>query len=394
MIYRTNLMFVLLFGFVLAIVFSQTVYAIEQGAATQVTIQVPSDTVEIDSLGHYNAEIHLRRELFPVLVEETRDERGRNIVIKKYELSRAERPEDIPRDSIVFGGITYAFTSITRERLNQIETRNITEEVEKSSHTNNIDQVLGLLEPQIYFDDGHYTGILNLDISSIRVEEAGRTTTSRTATITREFPSIPRRDVSLLPREISQGGVTYSLTDVNWVVGNSVTVNYTQIGEYFTAIATYSGRVSSTSVTGFTVTANYMGYVSHTNTELTIYTVIFIEEPQEIIQYSAYDLMNMIIGFQHQVPTTSYTTIHSCSSSDLLGADIVQEQPMPTVREVTMDEMLEILGASDVQEVTEDYSKNKRKWIFPGILAGILLVGGGIVLYTFKGKWLKGWTVG
>ena len=45
----------------------------------------------------------------------------------------------------------------------------------------------------------------------------------------------------------------------------------------YTAVATYTGTVSSSYVKGYTVTAEYKGTVSKTNTDKVLYTAIFEE---------------------------------------------------------------------------------------------------------------------
>ncbi|MCL1999747.1 MAG: hypothetical protein FWG65_13390 [Turicibacter sp.] len=249
----------------------QTFAPLTVQAETQIEIIVPHTSILPERI----EEPPTPPELFPVSVTETIDERGRHVLIMHYELTRAENPEHISRETLHWGGYLFELAFITRDNLNNVELKSITEVIERQSPSNDIEYILSLLSPQIDFNDGLFTGVLDLDVNSIRVSEAGRTSNSRVATVTREFPNLPDRDVALIPRTVVEGGVTYSLSDVRWTATHTSEINYTGIGERFTAHATYSGRVTTTTITGFNVTAEYNGLVSFLNTDILGFTATF-----------------------------------------------------------------------------------------------------------------------
>ncbi len=258
----------------LAALIAVTGFFIQPAYASQITIVVPNSTPAPET---GEAQTKAGQEVFPVSVIESYDENGRSVITRRYELSRAERPENIPREDFTFGSKSYTLTDIIKSPNQNVEIKTVTEAVEVSSPSNKLEQIMPLLEKEIPFDDGQFIGTLTLDPATISVAEAGRKTSSRTDTTTRQYPNLSSRDVSLVPKSVSHNGVDYKLTDVSWTAGNTTAVDYTGIGDYYTANATYSASISSTRVTGYTVTANYTGDVGFTNADISVYEAVFME---------------------------------------------------------------------------------------------------------------------
>ena len=191
--------------------------------------------------------------VYPSEVIESADN-GRRQIIKTYDLSPGEKPEDIPRESFERGGYLYSITDITRKETVTVETREYTETISAESESKEIEDVLPLLSPTLeYTSEDGLVGVLSLDVSSIRLETAGTKTSSYTVSVTREYPHLSSNDTSLVPKTVEERGKTYTLDDVNWRAGNTVTVDYDALPEYYTAVATYTATGSSTKVTGYTV---------------------------------------------------------------------------------------------------------------------------------------------
>ena len=236
------------------------VLAAESGAKppSNVTITVvmpdpPTPVTEPEPPVPVNAPITM----FPVDVTEIRDN-GNWQIIRTYELLPHESPMDIPQGNFERSGWKFTLTDIIRRESANAETRAHTETVTLDSPTNDLAQILALYSNTMEYraDDG-FVGILSIDVSSIKVETAGTRTTSHTMTVTREYPRLSSKDTSHVPKTVVDRGTTYTLTNVDWKVGNYSTVDYEQIPDYYTAVATYSATGSTTRVTGYIVTAEY-----------------------------------------------------------------------------------------------------------------------------------------
>ena len=68
-------------------------------------------------------------------------------------------------------------------------------------------EILKMLEPklEVKTEDG-YEGILSLDHTTIQVEAAGYSTSSRTVTAERTYPNLSDADVSLIPKTVNENG--------------------------------------------------------------------------------------------------------------------------------------------------------------------------------------------
>jgi hypothetical protein len=107
------------------------------------------------------------------------------------------------------------------------------------------------------------------------VETAGTKTSSYTATVKREYPHLSSNDTSLVPKTVTEHGRTYTLASVDWKAQTAETVDYNEIPESYTGIATYTVSASKTVVTGYVTTAIYGGALSKLNQGATVYTAYF-----------------------------------------------------------------------------------------------------------------------
>jgi hypothetical protein len=216
--------------------------------------------------------------VYPSDVTELREGGGWQIV-KTYEFNAGENPEDIPRGSFERNGWRFSLTDIIRKETAHAETREHTETVTLNTDTKELEKILPQLAPTLEYaaEDG-FVGILSLDVSSITMETAGTKTSSYTMSITREYPRLSSNDTSLVPKTVEDKGKTYTLAGVDWKSGNTVTVDYSELPEYFTAIATYTATGTSTRATGYITTAEYAGALAKLAQGKTQYTAYFIGE--------------------------------------------------------------------------------------------------------------------
>jgi hypothetical protein len=216
--------------------------------------------------------------VYPSDVAEAR-EGGVCRIVKTYELAAHENPADIPRADFERGGWKFTLTDIIRKETATAETRAHTETVTLNTDTKELEKILPLLTPAMdYTAEDGFVGVLTLDVASIKVETAGTKTASYEMKVTREYPRLSAADTSLVPKTVTEKGKTYTLAGVDWRAGNYETIDYEQVPEYYTAVATYSATGTSTKVTGYVVTAVYSGALAKLAQGRTVYTAYFIGE--------------------------------------------------------------------------------------------------------------------
>ena len=255
-------------AFILVLIFPSMVFAENTkqplqptGSNLNLTVVVPSEKEKV--------------KIYPVSIYESSDN-GINQIIKTYELSDNEKPEDIPRESFQTGGIYYELSDIIKKENISSDVREHTKTVTLNTNTKELNAIVKQLAPTIeYKSDDGYAGILNLDAKSIKVETAGTKKSSYTVSAVREYPNLSSNDTALVPKTITDNGKTMALAGIEWRTQTSSSVDCQELPVTYTAIANYTATGSKTVVTGYKATANYKGSISKAITGKTIYTAIF-----------------------------------------------------------------------------------------------------------------------
>lgn len=226
---------------------------------------------------------------------------------KVYELAVNVDPGQIPRDSFERDNIMYECTDILREVVIGDETKTLTETETVESSKNDMDTILSLLpeSKEVLTEDGFF-GVLLLRSSTIKSEASGYGSSSKTVSISRSYPNLSDADTQYIPKTVDEGGVTYTLADVQWQSDNTYNVDDYEIANRYTANVTYSGSKTSSYVKGYVITADYVGEVCRTGVSNIRYTVIFsgtpIPEPEPIPEPTTEPVLEPITE-----PETDYT---------------------------------------------------------------------------------------
>lgn len=206
--------------------------------------------------------------LYPAEVR-TSEENGMIRLEKVYYLSTRDDPAAIPTGDFDREGRHYTLLDVLKNDLSETDAKDYIEVVTLDSSTKDMAEIIKMLEPEreIATEDG-YTGILKPDYTKITVEAAGYKNNSWTVSATRTYPNLSDADASLIPKTITDSGRTLTLANVDWQ----------EAGEFYNAIASYTGTASGRSVTGYTVSVEYSGEVTKTSRDTVIYTAVFSAE--------------------------------------------------------------------------------------------------------------------
>lgn len=201
---------------------------------------------------------------------------------KVYEIEPELADDAISREAFEHNGYSYTCFDILKEDL-EITTSHLHDEtVTVNSKSNDTATVLSLLEKTMEFttEDG-FTGVLYLDMDSIKTQVSGYGSSNYTVTATRSYPNLSDADMQYIPKTIQDNGRTLNFQNVQWQTDNTKNVDDYEIGTRYTAVVTYSGTATKSYVKGYTVTAKYSGEVSRTDLTKKRYTVIFTGTPVE-----------------------------------------------------------------------------------------------------------------
>jgi hypothetical protein len=210
-----------------------------------------------------------------------------NMEIRKiYEMAASVDPGKIPRASFKRDNISYKCTDVLREVIVSNETKPHTETETADSAKNDIETILSILPQtkEIQTKDG-FSGTLHLNASSIKSEVSGYGKTTSPVSTTRSYPNLYDMDSRHIPKSVTENGIDYTLTDIQWQTDNTYNVDDYDIGSRYTAVAVYNGTKTSNYVKGYKITAEYTGELCRAGVSVMRYTVIFsgtkIETPTE-----------------------------------------------------------------------------------------------------------------
>lgn len=149
----------------------------------------------------------------------------------------------------------------------------------ENSKKKDMETVLALL-PQtlVHETEDGYSGVLTLDISTIKTEAAGYGSSSQTVTTTRQYPNLSSADMSGIPKTVEDGGRTYNYSSVSWQDGTVEVIDGVEIPMTYTANVTYTATQTGSYVTGYTIEAEYTGEAFREGVSDVLYTVIFAGE--------------------------------------------------------------------------------------------------------------------
>lgn len=223
----------------------------------------------------FSTSIVYAKTLYPVNVWEG-EQNGRKELIKTYELSEKESAENIPTESFELLGWRYDLVDIVKNENASTEVKQESQVFELETKTKDYETILKLLPSTIEYEkkDG-YTGLLQLDAESIKIETMGIKKSSDVITEKRNYSNLSTNDINLIPKFITINGEKLTLSGVTWH-SKDKTVDSIEIPSSYTATATYSKIAYKTTVTGYLVKATYLGTVSRISKENILYTAHFI----------------------------------------------------------------------------------------------------------------------
>ena len=224
-------------------------------------------TVNIGYCADYPTEVH-------------RYERNHKRVIEQiYELNHDQEPSAEIKQDFAQDGYFYTLESITKNTDFIVDKKEHRETVTIESKSKNIGDIMPLLAKTkaVTTADG-YDGTLNLDESSITVEAKGYKSGSKTIQASRTYPNLLNADLAYIPKSITENGTELELADVNWQRDMTYNPDDYALGERYLAEALYQGMKKYSYVTGYTVTAEYMGEVAKETAQKDIYTLTFVGE--------------------------------------------------------------------------------------------------------------------
>lgn len=214
---------------------------------------------------------------YPVDVQYPTEEGG--LIQKTFVVSNQEDIDLLERGDIEYQGKVYHFQDITVAEIGTHDEKNYIETLTGESDTKDTEKILATLEAkrEVTTEDG-YTGVLDLDASSLTTDVTSYGYTSKTKNVTKSYTGLSDADLTFIPKSVTENGVTCSLVDVDWVETSPYNPYDPDYGNRFNATAKYSGTYSSRYAKGYAYEVKYYGTVE--KDEITGYSCTLMFAPE------------------------------------------------------------------------------------------------------------------
>lgn len=194
-------------------------------------------------------------------------------IVKVFEITPDTDPTPLT-ESFTQNGLTYEMESITKSNSAIEKTKDIAQEHSVTVTASKEDaaraDALKALPSYIAYEENGYSGILYPVLSTMTLNETGRTPHSGVSTTTKQY-TLEYNDESLVPGSVSENGQNYTMSAVTWTDGQTDDSGFP---ENYIANATYTRKYSYTTVDGYEAIMLYTGTVKNTE-DMVQYTVTY-----------------------------------------------------------------------------------------------------------------------
>ncbi len=205
-------------------------------------------------------------------------------VLKTFVLPPEVDPELLREEPFTQFGYKFVYDRMEKTDQMTDDVKEVSETLTIDTLTNRLQDVIQVFPATRDYDADEYSGKLNLDVSSIKLDvtQYNTITDSQPHQVTKVY-SLPYNDRSKIPQTIESDGLTLPLTSLTWseeiaVQGSDVPTGYTATAVY-SAVTTTSRQVES----GYRATATYRGNVSKSDIDSIKYVVRYIGTPILVI---------------------------------------------------------------------------------------------------------------
>ena len=184
---------------------------------------------------------------------------GKPIIIKSYKVPAGYDPNLLVEAEFVDGDYNFTRKEILKNSSEaKTETKLVAQTVTFTTHDSDQSTILSNLLPLMQYDEGGYSGQLELDYASIQSRAGDKENYAYPIRKTVEYKNLDRNDYAYIDKKVD--GLT--LQDVEWVSLSGAQKGDVIVPSNFTAKATYAGTGYGSKATEYHNTAIYKGTVS------------------------------------------------------------------------------------------------------------------------------------
>lgn len=227
--------------------------------------------------------------MIPILMVSTNvfatDVKKEDTIIKSIVINKTDENNflNLLDDTIEIDSIKYNLQN--KERLELETTNSKTEEQTKTLElsTNKKDKILDSFEESIKYDDGEFSGDLYRQDNSLKITPIKHGKYEKVFTIDKQYTNLNKADLDYIPKEITEGGYTYSLTKCEWNIAENENIQNISMPKSYTATTTYKTVKTLEYPYTYKCELTYNGEISKVSKDTVQYTLTYKQQPKEEI---------------------------------------------------------------------------------------------------------------
>lgn len=207
--------------------------------------------------------------------------------LKLYEETKVASARDKEKyknsieNEIVKDGVKYQLRD-TKEQENRILVTKEKEDTKRMIvYSNNKFDVLNMFETSIKICEDGFDGTLEIQNDSLDIQVNSSYTEEYKVEIIRNYDNVPSNELNNIPKTIIENSTTYYLTNPEWTVVNTETIDNQQVPVLYNGTMHYEGIKTRTIIQNYIATVNYKGTLEKEEVESITYTNIYEEIPVE-----------------------------------------------------------------------------------------------------------------
>ena len=152
---------------------------------------------------------------------------------------------------------------------------------ERLTNTNNLEKVISLFSETKDFEDDGYTGTLERDNSTLKVQIKDSYQEEYKVYLQKSYDNVPSNELNDIPKEIKENGTTYYLVNPVWNIAETEMVSNSEVPVKYNGTMYYEGVKTKTIITSYLATVKYTGTLEKQVPDTTTFTA----EYEEVKEY-------------------------------------------------------------------------------------------------------------
>lgn len=177
--------------------------------------------------------------------------------------------------------IKYILENKDRQELETIDSKVMEQTKTLELSTNNKNTILQNFKQSINYNDGEFVGELYRLDDSLKISAISHGKYEKVFTIDKQYTNLDKADLDYIPKNITIGGYTYSLTKCDWNIVDNEKIQNIYIPKNYTANTTYKTIKTLYNPYTYQCEITYNGEVSKKSINKIQYTLTYKQEKQE-----------------------------------------------------------------------------------------------------------------